>query len=114
MDLVVQHDGKYYLIDYKSNHLGEHAEDYAPARLAQVMIGHHYVLQALIYTVALHRYLQLRLPGYDYDRHFGGVYYLFVRGMSPSHALGSGVHADRPTRRVIEALDQLLGSAGEA
>jgi exodeoxyribonuclease V beta subunit len=114
MDLVVQHAGKFYLIDYKSNHLGEHAADYAPARLANAMLGHHYVLQALIYGVALHRYLRLRLPGYDYDQHFGGVYYLFVRGMSPSHPLGSGVHADRPTRRVIEGLDALLGPAGAA
>ncbi|HET6338273.1 MAG TPA: exodeoxyribonuclease V subunit beta [Polyangiales bacterium] len=114
MDLVVQHDGKYYLIDYKSNHLGEHAEDYAPARLQHVMIGHHYVLQALIYGVALHRYLQLRLPGYSYAQHFGGVYYLFVRGMSPSHPLGSGVHAERPTRALIEAFDALLGRVGAA
>jgi exodeoxyribonuclease V beta subunit len=114
MDLVAQHDGKYYLIDYKSNHLGEHAEDYAPARLAHVMIGHHYVLQALIYSVALHRYLKLRLPGYAYDEHFGGVYYLFVRGMSPDHPLGCGVHADRPTRAVVEAFDDLLGPAGAA
>jgi len=114
MDLVVQHEGKYYLIDYKSNHLGDHAEDYAPARLAHVMIGHHYVLQALIYGVALHRYLQLRLPGYTYAKHFGGVYYLFVRGMSPSHPLGSGVHADRPSEKLIAAFDALLGQAGAA
>jgi exodeoxyribonuclease V beta subunit len=114
MDLVVAHEGKYYLVDYKSNHLGEHAEDYAPAKLASVMIGHHYVLQALIYGVALHRYLQQRLPGYTYAKNFGGVYYLFVRGMSPSHPLGSGVHADRPSPKLIAALDALLGPAGAA
>lgn len=114
MDLVVQHEGKYYLIDYKSNHLGEHAEDYAPPRLQHVMIGHHYALQALIYGVALHRYLRLRLPGYAYARHFGGVYYLFVRGMSRSNPLGTGVHADRPTQKLIEAFDALLGPAGGA
>jgi PD-(D/E)XK nuclease superfamily len=109
MDLVIEHEGRYYLLDYKSNHLGDHAEDYAPSKLQHVMVGHHYVLQALIYSVALDRYLRRRVPDYDYARHFGGTYYLFVRGMSPEHALGSGVFAERPSPGLIAALDALLG-----
>jgi exodeoxyribonuclease V beta subunit len=109
MDLVVQHAGRFYLIDYKSNHLGEHAEDYTQPKLMAAMFDHHYVLQALIYSLALHRYLSRRQPGYEYARHFGGVYYLFVRGMSPEHALGSGVFAERPTPGLIAAFDALLG-----
>ncbi|HKU42776.1 MAG TPA: hypothetical protein VJR89_31675, partial [Polyangiales bacterium] len=58
---------------------------------------------------ALHRYLQRRLPGYDYAQHFGGVYYLFVRGMSPAHDLGCGVFAEKPSPGVIAGLDALLG-----
>jgi exodeoxyribonuclease V beta subunit len=111
MDLVVQHAGRFYLVDYKSNHLGDHAEDYAQPKLMAAMFDHHYVLQALIYSLALHRYLARRQPGYDYARHFGGVYYLFVRGMSPEHALGSGVFAERPSPGLIAALDELLGGA---
>ena len=55
------------------------------------MTRHHYVLQYLLYSVALHRHLRLRVPGYDYEQHFGGVYYLFVRGMAPEHPVGTGV-----------------------
>ncbi len=113
IDLVARWDGRYYLLDYKSNHLGEFAADYHPERLAVVMGRHHYVLQYLLYVVALHRYLALRVAGYDYDTHFGGVYYLFVRGMAPGHALSTGVFRDRPSRALIEGLGALLdGAAG--
>ncbi len=108
MDLVVRHQGRFYLLDYKSNHLGEHARDYRPERLSLVMERHHYVLQYLLYSVALHRHLGLRVAGYDYDQHFGGVYYLFVRGMAAEHALGTGVFSARPSRELIEALSELL------
>ena len=78
------------------------------------MTRHHYVLQYLLYSVALHRHLRLRVPGYDYEQHFGGVYYLFVRGMAPEHPVGTGVFADRPSRALVEALSALLGEpAGE-
>jgi exodeoxyribonuclease V beta subunit len=108
VDLVVEHAGLYYVLDYKSNLIGPLAQDYRPERLEPVMHRHHYVLQYLLYSVALHRYLGLRLPGYDYDQHFGGVYYLFVRGMHPSHPLGTGVFHERPERGLIEALSELL------
>jgi exodeoxyribonuclease V beta subunit len=111
MDLVVEHEGRYYLLDYKSNHLGDLPGDYAAERLSAVMIQHHYVLQALIYSVALHRYLRGRIAGYEYEQQFGGVYYLFIRGMHPDHPPGTGVFAERPSAGLIAALDAVLGEA---
>jgi exodeoxyribonuclease V beta subunit len=71
------------------------------------MADHHYFLQYHLYLVALHRYLAYRLPGYDYDTHFGGVYYLFIRGMSKEKN-GFGVFRDRPGREMVEALSDLF------
>jgi exodeoxyribonuclease V beta subunit len=101
---VLEHEGRFWVVDYKSNHLGAHAEDYAPPALAAEMTRHHYVLQYHLYAVALHLYLTQRRSGYDYDRDVAGVLYLFVRGMSPRHPLGTGVFQDRPSRALIEHL----------
>ncbi|HEX2675778.1 MAG TPA: 3'-5' exonuclease, partial [Polyangiales bacterium] len=114
IDLVARHDGRYYVLDYKSNHLGKHAGDYAHAPMQAAMFEHHYVLQYLFYVVAVHRHLAQRLPDYDYDRHFGAVYYLFVRGMAPNHAPGSGVYRARPSRALIDDLSRALQSPGGA
>lgn len=111
IDLVFEHQGRYYLLDYKSNHLGDRPEHYQLASLQQAMQAHRYDLQYLIYTVALHRYLRQRLPDYDYPQHFGGVYYLFVRGMHPESGPDAGVYFQQPPLQEIERLDQLL--AGE-
>ena len=78
--------GRFLVVDYKTNRLGEvgrpiTAADYAPARLTDAMLHSHYPLQALLYSVVVHRYLRWRLPGYDPARHLGGVLYLYVRGM---------------------------------
>jgi len=108
IDLALEHDGRFYVVDYKSNRLGETVADYQRPRMLAEMRRHHYVLQYLLYSVALHRYLALRLPGYDYDQHFGGVYYLFVRGMSTKHPPGSGVLFERPSRALIEELSANL------
>ncbi len=113
IDLVVEHDGRFYVIDYKSNHLGNRASDYGADALARAILEHRYDLQYLIYSVALHRYLGCRLPGYDYDRHFGGVFYLFVRGMEGIAGSRNGVHRDRPARATLEALDALFLNASE-
>ena len=72
IDLVFEHAGRFYLIDWKSNHLGFADKDYSPEKLASVMSNNYYILQYHIYTLALHRYLTMRLPSYDYQRHFGG------------------------------------------
>jgi exodeoxyribonuclease V beta subunit len=106
LDLVFEHEGRWYVADYKSNDLGPRSADYEPARLARAMVAHHYVLQYHLYVLAVHRWLQATLPGYDYERHFGGVLYLFLRGMRPEHPRGTGVFFDRPPARLVEALER--------
>jgi exodeoxyribonuclease V beta subunit len=106
----VFHDGeRYFLIDYKSNHLGSLQEDYAPECLIQPMIDHDYVLQYLIYSIALDRHLVQSISDYNYDKHFGGVYYLFLRGLAETHEPGCGVFFDRPSAEVIRGASALLG-----
>ena len=114
IDLVFEHDGRYYLADYKSNFLGSSIEDYRPERLQQAMWQRRYDLQSLIYTVALHRLLQQRLADYDYERHFGGSYYLFLRAMRPHHGNAYGIHFERPGRDAIEAIENLFAYSGTA
>ncbi|MFW5970396.1 MAG: 3'-5' exonuclease, partial [Halofilum sp. (in: g-proteobacteria)] len=106
VDLVVEHEGRYWILDYKTNALGRLRDDYAPERLSRAMAEHHYDLQYLIYTVALHRHLRQRLPGYDPHEHLGGVQYLFVRGLDAEGV--NGVFRDRPNPDFIESLDALL------
>ncbi|MFP4039013.1 MAG: exodeoxyribonuclease V subunit beta [Desulfosudaceae bacterium] len=108
IDLIFCFDNKYYLLDWKTNHLGNSGSCYGPERLTRVMSEHHYCLQYYIYTLALHRYLAARLPDYDYQTHFGGVFYLFVRGVRQDRP-GQGIYFDRPARSLIEALDGVLG-----
>jgi exodeoxyribonuclease V beta subunit len=108
IDLVFAHGDRWFLVDYKTNDLGGRPGDYRGARLLPEMQRHHYVLQYHLYSVALHRYLQRRLTGYDYARHFGGVLYLFVRGMAPGHERGCGVFFDRPAPSLIESLSERL------
>ncbi|CAL8474518.1 exodeoxyribonuclease V subunit beta [Caballeronia sp. S22] len=111
IDMIVEHEGRYWIIDWKSNHLGDAASDYAAAPLAVAMAEHAYHLQALIYVVALHRYLRARLSDYAYDKHIGGYLYLFVRGVRPDWRDGesaSGVHRGRPSLELVEALDRLM------
>ena len=85
IDLVFEWQGRWYLLDYKSNHLGMSPADYGRPALERAMREHRYDLQYQLYSLALHRLLALRLPGYDFDRHFGGVFYLFLRGMPQGH-----------------------------
>jgi exodeoxyribonuclease V beta subunit len=108
MDLVFRFNGRFYLVDWKSNLLGDRPEDYRVEALANVMAERFYVLQYHIYTVALDQYLRLRLPGYDYDRHFGGVFYIFLRGVDPDLGPEHGIFRDRPARQLVEALRESL------
>lgn len=103
IDLVFRHNGKYYLVDYKSNFLGSTLADYNQEELKKEMLHSHYDWQYLIYTLALHRYLQSVVPHYDYARDFGGVFYLFLRGMNGEPQ--SGVFYDRPSVELITELD---------
>jgi len=120
IDLVFRHEGRYYVLDYKSNHLGHALEDYTQAAMAEAMIDHRYDLQYQLYTLALHRLLQSRIPDYDYETHMGGVFYLFMRGIghmergqmdsiqNADRNGQTGVFFQRPTETFINALDQLL------
>lgn len=104
IDMVFVRDGRYYLLDWKSNHLGNSPSEYSAERMAAEMLRHHYILQYHLYAVALHRYLARRVRDYDYGRHFGGVYYLFVRGMDPADDSRPGVFFDMPPAALIESL----------
>ncbi len=104
MDMVFQFKGKFYLVDWKSNFLGNSVSDYGPEALDLAMKDAFYVLQYHIYTVALNQYLKVRLPDYSYDEHFGGVYYIFLRGVDPSVGPDYGVYRDRPSGELIELL----------
>ncbi|MGC1954402.1 MAG: 3'-5' exonuclease, partial [Gammaproteobacteria bacterium] len=111
IDLVFQVGTRFYIADYKSNWLGPDQSAYARDSLSAVMLREAYYLQYLLYTVALHRYLAQRLPDYRYDTHFGGVFYLFLRGMAPATGPAFGVFADRPCQKLVTTLDRYL-SAG--
>lgn len=107
VDMVAEHQGRYYLIDYKSNFLGYLPQDYSTERIEKTMLNYRYDLQYLLYTLALHRYLKFRLAeNYDYERDFGGVAYLFLRGMNGNAQ--SGVYFDKPTLALIDELDKLF------
>ena len=105
VDLVFEHQGRYYLLDYKSNHLGEDDSAYTPQALGQTILDKRYDLQYCLYLLALHRLLRARLPDYDYDRHLGGAVYLFLRGY---RAPTAGTFTDKPPRELIEQLDGLF------
>src|SRR5205085_3635269 len=110
IDLVVRVGGAYAVIDYKTNWLAPPGEEltawhHRPAVLAAEMERMHYVLQALLYVVALHRYLRWRVPAYDPDRHLAGVGYLFLRGMTGPPG---GVFAWRPPPGLVTALSDVL------
>ena len=112
IDLVFEHQGRYFILDWKSNHLGYEPADYGPAPLARAMTDHGYHLQYLLYTVALDRYLRRRLPAYRYEQQFGGVLYLFVRGVRAAWpgtgTARPGVFYHRPTGAAIQRLNAIL------
>ncbi len=102
IDLVFCHQARYYVLDYKSNHLGENRQAYSAEAMAAAVLEHRYDLQYVLYTLALHRLLKARLPDYNYRRHMGGVLYLFLRGVDET---GQGVYVDRPPQVLVETLD---------
>jgi exodeoxyribonuclease V beta subunit len=110
VDVVFAAEGRYWIADYKSNWLGPRTQDYGPAPLARAMAEHLYDLQALLYVIAVDRYLATRVEGYDYERHFGGVFYLFVRGMQPGAR--HGIHVLRPEAALVRAFGEALTRRG--
>ncbi|GEK71996.1 MULTISPECIES: exodeoxyribonuclease V subunit beta [Halomonas] len=111
IDLVVEHEGRFYVLDWKSNHLGADDAAYTEAAMAEAVLEKRYDVQYCLYLLALHRLLEARLPDYDIERHLGGALYVFLRG---TRAPSRGVHAERPPSELILALDALFRAAEEA
>lgn len=107
-------DQRYLVVDYKTNHLGEFAADYAEPRLTEAMLHSDYPLQALLYVVVLHRFLRWRQPGYDPGVHLGGVLYLFLRGMCGADTPAGGVFSWQPPADLVVALSDLLDGGRQA
>ena len=106
IDLIVRQNDKYMIIDYKSNYLGDSPEDYSREYLRQEILNASYDLQYHLYTVALVKYLRSKIADFDYDKHFAGVAYLFVRGMKAGS--GNGVWFYKPEEDVITELERIL------
>ncbi|AJI57847.1 exodeoxyribonuclease V, beta subunit [Francisella philomiragia] len=104
IDLIFEYDGKFYVADYKSNYLGDKLEDYNQAAMSEKNQSSFYDLQYLIYSVALNKYLRQNIENYNYEKHFGGVYYFYLRGMKD----GYGVYRARPTLEIINKVANLF------
>ncbi|MEX0732894.1 MAG: exodeoxyribonuclease V subunit beta [Aquisalimonadaceae bacterium] len=112
IDLVFEHRGRYYVVDYKSNWLGEDANAYTADAIRDAVLEKRYDLQYVLYILALHRLLKARLPDYRYDHHIGGAVYLFLRGTG---AASQGLHLEKPPASFIDELDAMFrnGSGAE-
>lgn len=108
IDLVFQHKGRFYIVDWKSNYLGADLENYTPEALSHTMVDSLYILQYHIYAVALEQYLRLRVPNYDYATHFGGVFYIFLRGVEPEQGSEFGIYRACPHADVLTNLSEVL------
>ena len=103
MDLVFEHQGQYFVLDYKSNKLS----DYSYESIMESMLSHRYEVQYTLYILAVHRLLKSRLKDYNYEQHMGGAMYLYLRGIDQ---VGQGVYAHKPPFALIQALDEAFQS----
>lgn len=104
IDMVFEYENRFYLLDWKSNYLGDRYEDYSTAIIHDYMKSSSYVLQYLIYTVALDKYLRAKVKNYSYENHFGGVYYVFLRGIGANAPKNNGIYFDRLSSNLLEQL----------
>jgi exodeoxyribonuclease V beta subunit len=104
IDMVFHDQNRFWLVDWKSNYLGSSVENYSKNVLKNVMKRHFYILQYHLYVVALHQYLRLRIPKFNYEQHFGGVFYLFLRGVDLDKGPEFGVYKDFPGKTLIDVL----------
>jgi exodeoxyribonuclease V beta subunit len=110
--LFFEHNGKYYILDWKSNFLGNSLEFYNSEHVKSAMYENNYNLQYLIYTVALTKYLKLRKPDFDYEKDFGGVIYLFLRGVRTNGQ--TGIYYSKPAEQLIDKIKELITPKKEA
>jgi exodeoxyribonuclease V beta subunit len=108
IDLVFEHQDQFYLVDWKSNYLGPKLEDYRQESLGYAMFENYYILQYHLYVLALSQYLRLRNPGFRYESHFGGVFYIFIRGVDSRRGSQYGIYHDLPEPARINALGKAL------
>ncbi len=104
IDMVFYDQDRFWLVDWKSNFLGNSIEDYNKNVLNNVMSRDLYILQYHLYIIALHQYLQLRIPDFNYEQHFGGVFYIFIRGVDPDNGPEYGIYKDIPDASLVDAL----------
>ncbi|MCL5051573.1 MAG: exodeoxyribonuclease V subunit beta [Firmicutes bacterium] len=111
IDLLFEYEGRYYVADYKSNYIGARDEDYQHTQLTAKMLGSRYDVQYALYSLALHRLLQVRLgDAYCFDSHFGGIVYMFMRG---HHGPCQGVFTDRPQQALLDDMSALMLNPGQ-
>ncbi len=111
IDLFLTYNNKYYLIDWKSNYLGNDPQEYMPEKLTAAMVSHNYILQYYIYTLALHKYLRTRIANYSYQKHFGGVFYIFLRGVTEDKNSATGIFFDKPATETVTILEEGLSGS---
>jgi exodeoxyribonuclease V beta subunit len=108
IDLIFRHKGKFYIVDWKSNLLGKDINNYSADNLVPIMQKDYYILQYHLYTLALHKYLKNRLPSYDYEKHFGGIFYIFLRGINKTKGPDYGIFRDQPQKKLILEMEREL------
>ena len=108
MDMVFCHEGRFFLVDWKSNYLGNAVSHYGKSSINEVMEKESYILQYHLYVLALHQYLRLKAAGYNYEDYFGGVFYIFMRGVDDSKTGETGIFYDLPDISLINGLGKAL------
>lgn len=110
IDLFFEYEGKYYILDWKSNYLGDDLAYYEADQMTEAMNEGNYHLQYYIYTLAVKKYLEQRLPNFNYDRDFGGAIYVYLRGARASE--NTGVYTHKPTLEELKRLEDIFCSVG--
>ncbi len=111
IDLLLEHNGQYFVVDWKSNYLGVDASAYSQDAMAEALLHKRYDMQYVLYILALHRLLRSRLPDYNYAKHIGGAVYVFLRGIDNPDT--QGLLLDKPEQELIERLDRLFQGVEE-
>lgn len=106
IDLLFEHNGKYYILDWKSNYLGNSLQNYDRSGMEDAMKASNYSLQYMIYTIAVKRWLETRIDDFDYNKQFGGIIYIFLRGVREGQE--TGIYTAKPTFEKIEHLERLF------